>query len=119
MMPRLRAPRLLPVTILVLAGLLAVKSSELVRAATASADAATQVSTTPQTTAPAVAAARPPTSPTVSAQPAVVKSSEDSSAPPITDGERTVLLELRQRRRDLDTREATLVSRESMLVAAE
>ncbi len=53
MMPRLRPPRLLPITILALAGLLAVKSVELVRAATTTADAATQVSTTPQAAAPA------------------------------------------------------------------
>jgi len=133
MMPRLRPPRLLPITILALAGLLAVKSVELVRAATTTADAATQVSTP----APAAAAGRPPASPGVapaagtlpaagaaplagvSAPPAAVKPSVDSSAPPIADGERTVLLELRQRRQELDTRDATLVSRESMLVAAE
>ncbi len=48
-----------------------------------------------------------------------MKPSVDSSAPPIADGERTVLLELRQRRQELDTRDATLASRESMLMAAE
>ncbi len=65
MMAGLRAPRLLPMTIIALAGLLAVKSSELVRAATGPADAATaatQVSTTPQATgisgAPELAAGR-------------------------------------------------------------
>ena len=37
----------------------------------------------------------------------------------MTDGEKSVLLELRDRRRGLDAREATLASRESMLIAAE
>lgn len=39
--------------------------------------------------------------------------------PPMTDGEKTVLLELRDRRRELEAREATLTSRQSMLAAAE
>jgi flagellar motility protein MotE (MotC chaperone) len=41
------------------------------------------------------------------------------TVPPVTDGERAVLLELRQRRQELDAREAALASRESMLAAAE
>ena len=116
MIPRLHPPRLLPITIFALAGLLAVKSTELVRAATAASDAAAQASTTTQSIAPA---AHPPLPPTVSPQPAAVKASEDSAAAPVTDGERTVLLELRQRRVELDKREAAVAARESMLVAAE
>jgi flagellar motility protein MotE (MotC chaperone) len=116
MMAGLRPPRLLPMTILALAGLLALKTSELVRAATAPADAATQVSTMPLASVPAVQQSSPPTA---SAQPATVKPSEDKAAPPVADGERTVLLELRQRRLELDTREATLAARESILVATE
>jgi flagellar motility protein MotE (MotC chaperone) len=115
MMPRLRPPRLLPITIVALAGLLAVKSSELVRAATGSADAATQ-------TASAVQAAPAIHQPALSAgpsQPAAAKPSEGTVTAPVADAERTVLLELRQRRQELDTREATLGARESMLVAAE
>ena len=40
-------------------------------------------------------------------------------APPVTDAERTVLLELRQRREELDARDAALAARESVLAAAE
>ncbi len=116
MIPRLRPPRLLPITIFALAGLLAVKSTELVRAATAASDATAQASTTTQSIAPVV---HPPLSPTVPPQPAAVKPSEDSAAAPVTDGERAVLLELRQRRVELDKREAAVAARESMLVAAE
>jgi flagellar motility protein MotE (MotC chaperone) len=115
MMPRLRPPRLLPITIVALAGLLAVKSSELVRAATGSADAATQTASTVQA-APAIHQPSPSAGPS---QPAVAKPSEDTGPAPVADAERTVLLELRQRRQELDTREATLGARESMLVAAE
>ncbi len=39
--------------------------------------------------------------------------------PPVTDGEKAVLLELRERRQNLEAREATLTARESMLAAAE
>ena len=59
MMPRLRPPRLLPITIVALAGLLAVKSSELVRAATGSADAATQTASAVQAV-PAIHQPAPP-----------------------------------------------------------
>jgi len=37
----------------------------------------------------------------------------------MTDSEKSVLIELRERRRELDEREATLASRESLLIAAE
>ena len=41
------------------------------------------------------------------------------TTPPVSDGERTVLLELRQRRQELDARETALAARESLLAAAE
>jgi flagellar motility protein MotE (MotC chaperone) len=115
MMPRLRPPRLLPITIVALAGLLAVKSSELVRAATGSADAATQTASAVQ----AVPAIHQPALSAGPSQPAAAKPSEGTVTAPVADAERTVLLELRQRRQELDTREATLGARESMLMAAE
>jgi len=110
MMPRLTPPRLLPITIFALAGLLAVKSSELVRAATATSDKIVTIAEA------AIPAAPPPPGP---AQPAAVRPSEDNTTSPVPDGERTVLLELRQRRQDLDAREATLAARESLMMAAE
>jgi flagellar motility protein MotE (MotC chaperone) len=115
MMPHFGPPRLLPLTIFALAGLLAVKSSELVRAAATTTDTATNVVTTAQAAAPAT---QPPP-PATPSQPAEVRPSEDSAASPISDGERTVLLELRQRRQELDAREAALAAHESLLAAAE
>ena len=44
---------------------------------------------------------------------------DETAPPPVTDGERTVLLELRQRRQELDARDAALAARESVLAAAE
>lgn len=104
-------PRLLPMTILAIGGLLAVKSTELVRAATATPNQDSAVAA-PVNAAPApVAAAAPPATPS---QPA-----PDPASAPVTDGERAVLLELRQRRQELDTREAAVAARESLLAATE
>jgi flagellar motility protein MotE (MotC chaperone) len=115
MMQHFAPPRLLPVTIFALAGLLAVKSAELVQAATTTTEAATNVVTTAQAAAPAT---QPPP-PATPSQPPEAKPSEDSAASPVSDGERTVLLELRQRRQELDAREAALAAHESLLAAAE
>jgi flagellar motility protein MotE (MotC chaperone) len=109
----LSSVRLLPITIFALASLLAVKSAELVRAATTTPEAASQVAATAQA---APAPERPTPSPTQAAAPTP---SEETTPAPVTDAERTVLLELRQRRQELDGREATLSARESMLAAAE
>ena len=102
--------RLLPITIFTLSSLLAVKSAELVKAAvptsgadhSAAAGAHPTAAPTPQ--APAEPAAQPP---------------QDTGPPPVTDAERAVLLELRQRRQELDVRDAALTARESVLIAAE
>ena len=112
MMPRLGSTRLLPITIFALAGLLAVKSADLVRAAATTRDSAAKVVTTAEAATPTEyppppQAAAPPTLP------------EETAPPPVSDGERTVLLELRQRRQELDARDATLATRESVLAAAE
>ena len=153
MMPHLRPPRLLPITIFALAGLLAMKSVELVRvaaaavaqgqaavataqaappavpehsaspaqpAATPSAQPAATPSAQPAATPSAQRAATPFAQPaaTPSAQPAATPSAEDGG-PPVGDGERSVLLELRQRRQELDARETGVAARESLLAAAE
>ena len=47
------------------------------------------------------------------------KAAGGDRAPPVSDGERKVLLELRQRRQELDARDAALATRESVLAAAE
>src|SRR4051794_27238805 len=114
MTPRIPLPRLLPTTIVALAALLTVKSVVLVRAAvpadrigvTLVAVAAEKERPVPATTKPTAPAPAPP-----------------SSSPPVpsavSDAERSVLLELRQRRQDLDARETVLAARESTLTAAE
>ncbi len=130
----LPAPRLLPVTIAVLAVLLAVKTIDLARyAAAVRYDAAAAVmaqarAATPDTPRPAApAAAKAAGSPTAaapaapSAVPASPSPASPSAAPPlaISEGERAILLDLRQRRQQLDARDAALAARESILAAAE
>jgi flagellar motility protein MotE (MotC chaperone) len=103
---RLGSIRLLPITIFALAGLLAMKSAQLVRAAVPVHDATPQASITTQAVIPAPS------------QPAVAKPTEQT-APPVDDAERKLLLDLRQRREELDGRDAALATRESVLTAAE
>ncbi len=117
--------RLLPLTICMLALLLAVKSAVLVRAV-AGAGAAVRASVLPAAQAaghdPADAAARnaapAPAAPT-SAAPALAEAKPPPQDPPISDSERALLLELRQRREQLDAREAGLATREAVLAATE
>jgi flagellar motility protein MotE (MotC chaperone) len=96
------APRLLPATIVTIATLLGLKGMELVRAAT-----------------PAEALGQPAAAhPTVALQPAPAAAAAPS-VPPMSDSERTLLLDLRKRREELDSREQALRARESVLTAAE
>lgn len=110
-MRRPSCTRLLPVTIFVMSSLLAVKSTELVRAAVTMHDASTKVVTTAEAATPAE---HPP-----APQPAAPAPSEEAGPPPVTDAEKAVLLDLRQRRQELDSRDAALTARESVLAAAE
>ena len=115
MIGRLGVPRLLPTTILALAGLLAVRSVELVRMVAAVAEPAAAIAL-----AEAAHAATPPAKqPPPASPPAVPSPPQDTAAAPVSDGERTVLLELRRRRKQLDAREAAVAARESLLAAAE
>ncbi|MGH7067555.1 MAG: MotE family protein [Acetobacteraceae bacterium] len=99
MLHRLSLPRLLPLTIIVMAVLLGVKSVTLVRAAAPAA-----------ASAPAAAPAPPPTSsPAVACPPA----SAESPA------ERQLLADLHRRSATLQQRAAALEVRESVLQAAE
>ncbi len=118
-------PRLLPMTMLAMAALLAVKSVALVRAAApaaateATAPVATPVPVEPVATAqPKPAETKPePAKPEVAA-PDAPKSAVPVETP-ISDSERTLLLDLRKRRDELDQREAALTARENLLAAAE
>ena len=126
-MAHIPTPRLLPLTIFALAGLLAVKSVTLVRAAVGgpdqSAPAAVAGASAPPVTAPATTTPaphdHPATAPLAVAQPPPAMPPIPPPAPALSDGERTVLLELRQRRQELDARDAALTAREATLAAAE
>lgn len=131
MIHRIPTPRILPLTIAVMAALLAVKSVGLVRAAALSAEksstlvvASAQASEKPAEKKPAEKTAEKPAAAPHGSPPPKPAAEEAApppipTEPPISDSERAVLLELRQRRQELDARETTLSARESMLVAAE
>lgn len=136
MMPTLRLPRLLPVTIAGLAIVLVAKSETLVRSVIDHGEAASVI---------AAARAAGPDAPATSEKPvSLEKPGEKPGAkpgwtqqqagqpqqvpdippvaegpPPMTEGEKAVLLDLRARREQLDAREAALANRELMLKAAE
>lgn len=115
-------PRLLPAVIVALVALAGVKSAGLVRQAMAGA-----TPSAPATPAPPPAAARvspgaatapapaPVAQPEVIAPPAPAAPAE----PPVSAAERSLLLDLRKRRAELEAREAALASREGILAATE
>jgi flagellar motility protein MotE (MotC chaperone) len=103
-------PRLLPLTILALAALLAVKSVWLLRAWPNAVVSAAQA---------AEHAPKPAEAPPKPAPPAAPEPAAPPAPPPISDSERAVLLELRQRRQELERRDATIAARESVLTATE
>jgi len=116
------APRLLPMTIATLAALLLVKGGILVEAAltaghmaeggmVAMANAAV-AETTGEHAKPAATSAPP-------VEPKNPPGNAASDGPPIGESEKAVLLDLRQRRKELDALAESLAARESLLVAAE
>jgi flagellar motility protein MotE (MotC chaperone) len=119
-------PRLLPVTITVLALVLVVKAEVLVRSAIDRSEPASVITAARAAGPDAPAAAeKPAAKPARPQQPAAPQPQVADSPPvpegpaPMTDGEKAVLLDLRARREQLDAREAAMASRESMLAAAE
>jgi flagellar motility protein MotE (MotC chaperone) len=164
-MTHIPTPRLLPLTIFAMGGLLAMKSVTLVRAAASGADAGavapahaapsaaqgnpvatatatpgaaaqgagvqertTQTATT-QTATTQTATTQGATTQTVTTQGATTQGAPGTApvlptmpappAPAVSAGERTVLLELRRRRDELDARETAVTAREATLAAAE
>jgi flagellar motility protein MotE (MotC chaperone) len=113
---RIPFPRLLPMTICVMALLLVVKSVALVRAAVPDAAHAATVPVTPPPTPHAPTSATP--TPAMSPAPSVPVSVPPPE-PAISDSERALLLDLRHRSAELDARAAALTSREGVLAAAE
>jgi len=139
MLPSLGAPRLLPATICAIALVLAWKSTSLVLSIIGSGQPAALIAPAsasgPDTQTPAPhpgeQQSAKPAQPTKPDQGTEKKSGgaptpkveerppAQAAIPAVTDGERAVLLELRQRRQELDAREATLADRESLLAAAD
>ena len=129
-MLKVPAPRLLPTTITAMAALLLLKCGVLLQAAVnhdakfdSAMVASARAASSDETKEPARPA--PPERPKAAA-PAPSKqappqaSAEQQAGPPaVTDGEKALLQELRQRRQDLDARAEVIATRESLLVAAE
>jgi flagellar motility protein MotE (MotC chaperone) len=127
---RIPAPRLLPLTIAAIAALLGMKSAGLVRAATTGSEAriilvsqehgaAKSEAHAPAATAPAAPKASPPGAASGAAPVSPPGGKEPAAEPPVSDAEKAVLLELRQRRLLLDSRESVIGTREAVLAAAE
>jgi flagellar motility protein MotE (MotC chaperone) len=137
MIVRLPAPRLLPVTITTIAALLLVKCGVLLQALVSDGRRSDGVMVVAANAADADTD-RPKPPPNLAAPlsspPAATKARADdgnaapqaatqplaSPAPePVSDSEKAILQDLRQRRRELDAREAAVAARESMLAASE
>jgi flagellar motility protein MotE (MotC chaperone) len=124
-------PRLLPVTICMLVVVLGARSTLLLHSLVIAAQTAAFIS--PALASGTEAAGQtekpgskdpPPVRPDHTAEkkppPEPPKAEDKPDGPPaMTDGERSVLMDLRARRQELEAREATLSARESMLTAAE
>lgn len=120
----LPTPRLLPITILVMAILLALKSGHLIFPATAETAAAAP--SPAKLTAPASSSSPPPVTARASNHPGEdAKSVADPIAPalagepPVTESERALLVDLRKRRVLLDARESAIAAREVTFQAVE
>lgn len=114
MTPPFPRTRLLPATIAGMALLLVVKSITLVQAATAeNGDAAPSAATAPAAASVPAAAAVP----AQAAAPAADGKPAADAVPPVSDAERALLLDLRHRRDELDTRARELDQRNAVLSA--
>jgi len=109
---KIPAPRLLPMTIATLAALLAVKCGDLLEAALSNGHA------TPAGMVAAAKAAEKDKPPAAEQKPPEPAATPECPQP-IGDSERAVLLDLRQRRKELDAVADSLTAREAVLAAAE
>jgi flagellar motility protein MotE (MotC chaperone) len=115
-------PRLLPMTIGALAFVLASKCTVLVRAAVLAGQPADLITTAAAATDTPAAKPAERKAETKAGAPDAANpddTANQQNAAPVTDGERTVLLELRERRKELDAREARVSAHEAVLAAAE
>lgn len=121
-------PRLLPITIIALAGLLVVKLVVLFQGVTMDEPRAAGGMLTQAWAAAADAEHEPPSRGAKGEKPApeAAKAAQAQAAPEpkpdappaVSESEKALLLELRQRRRDLDTRAEALAAREAVMAAA-
>jgi flagellar motility protein MotE (MotC chaperone) len=130
-MAKIPAPRLLPASIAAMAALLLLKCGILLNASVTHGlkpdsvmVAVANAATTEQTKEPAKPAApatqQKATAPASPAQVAPIQSAPAPvGPPPVSESEKVLLQELRQRRQDLDVRTDVVATRESLLVAAE
>jgi flagellar motility protein MotE (MotC chaperone) len=133
-MIKIPAPRLLPVTITTIAVLLIVKCGTLLQAAVTDGQTPVSVMVAAANAADPErqhAKPAPAQAPPLSAPPADTprgntpkantpdRSAANQEPPPVSDSEKAILQELRQRRKEIDTRETVVTARESVLNAAE
>jgi flagellar motility protein MotE (MotC chaperone) len=122
---KIPAPRLLPATIVALGALLLLKTGVLVQAAVMHGQkpdgvmvAAANAASTDQVKEPT----KPAEGHTAAPGPqkgAAASAPVPSGPPPMTESEKALLQDLRQRRQELDSRAAAVAARESVLVATE
>jgi len=118
--------RVLPATIVVMGLLLTTKSVGMLQTAMASTAPQAEAPPQPSGTQPADAGPKPPSASapvaaTQAAAPALQKGSAPGAAPPapMSDAERSLLLDLRHRRELLDARERALGQRDAVMQAAQ
>lgn len=137
LLARLPVPRLLPATIMVMAALLVVKSTSLVRIASAGAapENVNKPTAASQTEGERIASAQAEAARAEAARNASAGANQDvkatassapasapipqPAAPMVTDSERALLTDLRARRAALDQRESGLAAREATVAALE
>jgi len=121
-------PRLLPVVMAVMLALVGVKSAGLIRAALAESKPAESkpaeskpAESKPARRAPDAAANAPAPVVPPGAHPEVITPPPPAAmaAPPVSEAERAILLDLRRRRGELESREQALATREGLLAATE
>jgi flagellar motility protein MotE (MotC chaperone) len=119
---KIPTPRLLPMTITTLAALLLVKGSNLLEAALTADHRSDRgmmaiARAAGAETEGGKGGARPTAAP--AAEQKISPQAETPADPPISESEKAILLDLRQRRKDLDALAESLAERESVLAAAE
>jgi flagellar motility protein MotE (MotC chaperone) len=129
-MRKVPTPRLLPATIATLAALLMVKCGLLLQVAVlhgerpdsvmvTSANAASTERSSEAAPAHAPEHPRPAAAPAQGESKAVASAPPADAPPPVSDSERALLQDLRERRKDLDSRSAAVTARESLMAATE